>query len=74
MKVGRSIPRFIPLGELERQSSPYIDGNSMFIKMLFFRDSVSIDLLPSLMSVDPALPELIQNIWFLLSPVSLAKN
>ena len=56
MNVGCCIRNFIPLAELTRQNSPYIDGDSIFIKILFIKDPVAIELLPNLMSINPGLP------------------
>ena len=55
------IPKFVPLAALEQTDSPYIDGNSIFIEMLTLKHPASIDLLPSLMDIDLALPVEIQK-------------
>ena len=62
MNVGCCIRNFIPLAELTRQNSPYIDGDSIFIKILFIKDPVAIELLPNLMSINPGLPGYIQKL------------
>ena len=63
MNVGCCIRNFIPLAELTRQNSPYIDGDSIYIKILVFKDPVPTDLLRSLMYVDPGLSPAFQKIW-----------
>ena len=55
------IPNFVPLTALEQTDSPYIAGDSIFIKMLILKDPVSIDLLPSLMDIGLSLPVEIQK-------------
>ena len=56
MPVGCCIPNFIPLAELTRQNSPYIDGDSIYIKILVFKDPVPIGSVTELdVCIDPGL-------------------
>ena len=61
MNIASGIPEFVPLGSIQREGSPYLKDDTMFIKIIINFDEVSEAVLPYALSLNPGLPNYVQQ-------------
>ena len=56
MNIASGISEFVPLGSIQREGSPYLKDDTMFIKIIINFDEVSEAVLPYALSLNPGIP------------------
>ncbi|CAF1049521.1 unnamed protein product [Rotaria sordida] len=59
--IASGIPKFIPLAIIEQENNPYVQEDSIFIKIMVDFNQIPDNLLPYVLSLDPGLPTLQQH-------------
>ncbi|CAF1165957.1 unnamed protein product [Rotaria sordida] len=59
--IASGIPKFIPLAIIEQENNPYVQEDSIFIKIMVDFNQIPDDLLPYVLNLDPGLPTLQQH-------------
>ena len=61
MNIASGIPKFVPLEMIEREDSPYVRDDTMFIKIMVDFANTPKSALPFIISLDPGLPVHVQH-------------
>jgi hypothetical protein len=61
MNIASGIPKFFPLAMIEQENNPYVQDDTMFIKVMVDFGDMPKTLLPYALSLNPGLPTSIQQ-------------
>jgi hypothetical protein len=61
MNIASGIPKFFPLAMIEQENNPYVQDDTMFIKVMVDFGDMPKTLLPYALSLNPGLPTYIQQ-------------
>ena len=61
MNIASGIPKFLPLPMIEQEGNPYVQDDTMFIKIMIDFGNMPTTVLPYVLSINPGLPAHIQQ-------------
>ncbi|CAF3030963.1 unnamed protein product [Rotaria sp. Silwood2] len=61
MNIGSGIPNFIPLKMIQQEGNPYVQNDTMCIKIMVDFNDIPVILLPYAVSLNPGLPTHVQQ-------------
>jgi hypothetical protein len=61
MNIASGIPKFFPLAMIEQENNPYVQDDTMFIKVMVDFGDMPKTLLPYALGLNPGLPTYIQQ-------------
>lgn len=61
MNIASGIPKFFPLSIITQEGNPYVQNDTMFIKILVDFDGLPKTIMPFVLTLNPAIPTNIQH-------------